>query len=253
MALTRPCVFEHVDDTADDFGVHRLGEPSGNAVGPRGVSARFRVLSQLQLNHVAARIAEQRAGAFAITGFRLMAEHESVPLERPFHASIDVEHQPQRRSVGGKRFYFLSEVAGILDLTGRLVPVLVGIGSLVDDRFGERRDRFLRESGVVVIQPGLNGAVFRIEQQIRVRIITPITLRIVLPAHLPREPVVASLAQPVQFFGHVAARAVLGAEQIPVRREGQIEGVADSLGVKIATADELTPVIGQDDILPLGR
>ena len=53
-----------------------------------------------------------------------------------------------------------------------------------------------------------------------------------------------ALAQPVEFLGHVAVGSVFRAEQIAVGREGEVVGIAQTLGKEQALGAEFVAVVG---------
>jgi hypothetical protein len=86
------------------------------------------------------------------------------------------------------------------------------------------------------------------DEDVSRRIVVGKLLRVVLAAQAPGETVVVALADPIQFFGHVAVRPVFSGEEIAVGGKGQRKGVAHAVGVDITGASQAVLVVGQEEM-----
>ena len=165
---------------------------------------------------------------------------------------VCVEYQSERRAVRGEGAEAHAFFTGVLDLAVGWVAVGVGVWSEIDHWIGEIA-RWRWVCGIVVVIAFAHGCGARGEEEVGGWVVVGKLLRGVVETHAPGKAVVMSLAQPVEFLGHVSARSVFRGKEVAVGCEGEVVGIAQALGKEEALIEEDIAVVGQYEVAGIGR
>src|SRR5690606_15416518 len=124
------------------------------------------------------------------------------------------------------------------DAAGTRVEEFVGIRPEIRNGLGEddtlRRARIVWVVAEIAARVGIVWIAGRREERILGRIVALELHGCIVASDAPRKAVVLALSQPVQFTRIVAIARIVCAEQVAVRREGEVIGIPVALGEDVS-------------------